>query len=66
QSVAPGLPMTYSVAGFRDVISSGYVSRMWTDAGVLAIFAATFAVLSFAFFTLLRRRNEEEAGKAAA
>jgi putative membrane protein len=66
QSVAPWLPMTYSVAGFRDVISSGYVSRMWTDAGVLAIFAATFALLSFAFFTLLRRRNEEEAGSAAA
>jgi putative membrane protein len=66
QGVAPWLPMTYSVAGFRDVISSGDVSRMWSDAGVLAIYAAAFAGLSLAFFTLLRRRNEAEADKAAA
>ncbi len=66
QGVAPWLPMTYSVAGFRDVISSGYVSRMWTDAGVLAIYAAAFAALSLAFFTLLRRRNAAEADKLAA
>lgn len=66
QGVAPWLPMTYSVAGFRDVISSGDVSRMWSDAGVLAIYAAAFAALSLAFFTLLRRRNETEADKAAA
>ncbi|MDQ6423350.1 YhgE/Pip domain-containing protein [Paenibacillus sp. LHD-117] len=58
QAVAPWLPMTYSVAGFRDVISSGDVGRMWGDAGVLAIFAGAFALLSFAFFTLLRRRGE--------
>ncbi|MHA6482270.1 YhgE/Pip family protein [Paenibacillus sp. strain BS8-2] len=62
QGIAPWLPMTYSVAGFRDVISSGYVSRMWGDAGVLIIFAAAFAVLSLAFFMLLRRRNEETVG----
>lgn len=66
QGVAPWLPMTYSVAGFRDVISSGYVSRMWSDAGVLAIYAVAFAALSLAFFSFLRRRNGEEAGRAAA
>lgn len=63
QGVAPWLPMTYSVAGFRDVISSGYVGRMWGDAGVLAIYAVAFAAMSLAFFTLLRRRNN--AGEAA-
>lgn len=65
QHIAPWLPMTYSVAGFRDVISSGNVSRMWTDAGMLAIFAAAFAVLSLAFFTILRRRGGEEAAEVA-
>ncbi|RIX60212.1 YhgE/Pip domain-containing protein [Paenibacillus nanensis] len=60
QHVSPWLPMTYSVAGLRDVISSGELSRMWNDVGLLAVYAAAFAVLSLTYFIISHRKGRGE------
>lgn len=57
QHVSPWLPMTYSVAGLKDVISSGELSRMWNDVGLLAIYAIVFAALSLAYFVISHRKG---------
>ncbi|MFD0589584.1 YhgE/Pip family protein [Paenibacillus sp. GCM10027627] len=57
QHVTPWLPMTYSVAGLKDVISSGELSRMWSDAGVLAIFGVGFSVLTLIYFSVTHRKE---------
>ncbi|MCR2804169.1 YhgE/Pip domain-containing protein [Paenibacillus soyae] len=56
QHVSPWLPMTYSVAGLKDVISSGDVDRMWTDVGLLAVYGAAFAALSLTYFVICHRK----------
>lgn len=56
QKVTPWMPMTYSVSGFKDVISSGDFGAMWTSAGVLAIIAVLFAALTYVFFTASHRK----------
>lgn len=60
QHVSPWLPMTYSVAGLKDVISSGEFSRMWNDVGLLAIYAIAFAVLSLTYFIITHRKDRGE------
>lgn len=57
QHVSPWLPMTYSVAGLKDVISSGELGRMWTDVGLLAIYGVAFAALSLAYFVISHRKE---------
>ncbi|MBH5318650.1 YhgE/Pip domain-containing protein [Paenibacillus sp. GSMTC-2017] len=57
QHVTPWLPMTYSVAGLKDVISSGDVGRMWGDVGVLAVFGVLFAVMTLIYFITSHRRE---------
>lgn len=66
QHVTPWLPMTYSVAGLKDVISSGDSAAMWTQAGALGIFAAVFAALTLAYFIASHRRGNAGAGMEAA
>jgi len=67
QKVTPWMPMTYSVAGFKDVISNGDYSSMWSNAGYLFVFAIVPAVLSLAYFTFVHRNTEHgEDFKAAA
>lgn len=56
QKVTPWLPMTYSVAGLKDVISSGDFSAMWTHASFLAMFTLLFAGLSRLFFAGAHRK----------
>ncbi|RKN74953.1 YhgE/Pip domain-containing protein [Paenibacillus ginsengarvi] len=56
QKVTPWMPMTYSVSGFKDVISSGDFGAMWTSAGVLAVIAVLFAALTYVFFTASHRK----------
>lgn len=46
------LPMTYSVAGFKAVISSGDYSKMWANAGVLVIFMTLFIVSTWIYFVI--------------
>lgn len=57
QHVSHWLPMTYSVAGLKDVISSGEFSRMWNDVGLLAIYAIAFAALSLTYFIISHRKG---------
>ncbi|TDL80753.1 YhgE/Pip domain-containing protein [Peribacillus frigoritolerans] len=61
------LPMTYSVSGFKAVISSGDFAFMWQQAGILAIFIAAMMIGTIAyFFFALRKNKREEAEELAA
>lgn len=57
QKVTPWLPMTYTVAGFKEVISSGSFSAMWNDAAVLAVFAVIFASITLTYFVTVHRKQ---------
>jgi len=54
----PLLPMTYSVRGFKAVISTGHYSVMWSDAGMLAIYGVAFLALTFGYFMTRDRESE--------
>ncbi|MBM7647599.1 putative membrane protein [Bacillus ectoiniformans] len=51
------LPMTYSVNALKAVISSGDFSFMWTNNGILGLFAAGCLVLTVIFFRGLYKRQ---------
>ncbi|MBU8877375.1 YhgE/Pip domain-containing protein [Bacillus sp. FJAT-29790] len=51
------LPMTYSVSGFKAVISSGDFSFMWHNAGILLIFTSIFIAGTFSYFTAMHKRR---------
>lgn len=55
----PLLPMTYSVSGFKAVISSGDYSAMWSDAGLLALYGVVFLAFTFTYF--MTRDQDHEA-----
>ncbi|WP_138754974.1 YhgE/Pip family protein [Paenibacillus sinopodophylli] len=69
QKISPFLPMTYAVAGFRDIVSSGDYSSLVRDVATLAGIAILFAALSYTYFTLSHRKLKSEgvgqAGTAA-
>src|SRR5690625_1134394 len=50
-------PMTYSVFGFKAVISSGDYSAMWQNAGVLIAFAIGFMLLTISYFVVMFKRK---------
>jgi putative membrane protein len=59
------LPMTYSVSGFKAVISSGDFSFMWQQAGILAIFIGAMMIGTIGyFFSALRKNKREELEEA--
>ncbi|WP_337104273.1 YhgE/Pip domain-containing protein [Paenibacillus sp. YIM B09110] len=66
QAISPWLPMTYSVAGFRDIISSGDYSSLWSDSLILAGIALLFALLSYGYFTYSHRKAKSENGSETA
>ncbi|UQD51343.1 YhgE/Pip domain-containing protein [Bacillus methanolicus] len=51
------LPMTYSVAGFRAVISSGNFSFMWENIMMLLIFALVFITGTMGYFHIIYKRR---------
>lgn len=51
------LPMTYSVAGFKAVISSGDFGAMWSNAGILLIFAVASMLLTLSYFIIMYKRR---------
>ncbi|XJZ28121.1 YhgE/Pip family protein [Bacillota bacterium Lsc_1132] len=51
------LPMTYSVQGFKAVISSGDLVVLWKNASILLFFTAIFMLGSFAYFTMRHRHD---------
>lgn len=57
QAVNAFFPMTYSVAGFKAVISSGDFSFMWHNAGVLAGFIGLFIAGTIVYFQLMYKRR---------
>lgn len=66
QQVTPWLPMTYSVAGLKDVISSGDFGSMWKQAALLGVFAVLCAAMTYAYFTAAHRRMKRRKQTAAA
>ncbi|MED4943000.1 YhgE/Pip domain-containing protein [Heyndrickxia coagulans] len=53
----PLLPMTYSVRGFKAVVSSGEMGVMWQNAGILLIYIAAAEVLTLLYFVIRYRRQ---------
>lgn len=65
QKVSPFLPMTYSVAGFRDIISSGDYGKVGGYMATMAGIAILFAVLSYIYFTLSHRKTKSDSADPA-
>lgn len=57
QPISALLPMTYSVAGFKAVISSGDYSFMWQNAAILGIFSVLFIAGTIFYFTAMYKRR---------
>lgn len=53
----PLLPMTYTVKGFKAVISSGEFSVMWQNAGILLIYIVVAELLTLLYFVIHYRRQ---------
>ena len=51
------LPMTYSIKGFKAVISSGDYSVMWSNVGMLSIFAIISMLLTLSYFIVMHKRK---------
>lgn len=60
QTVNLFLPMTYTVSGFKAVISSGDFSVMWQNAGVLFGFIALFVAGTITYFAIQLRKGKGE------
>lgn len=65
----PLLPMTYSVQGFKAVISNGDYHFMWHNAGILFAFMAVSSILTAGYFIWKHRKQlvnnkQEETGIA--
>src|SRR5699024_10648608 len=46
------LPMTYSVAGFKSVISSGDYSALWHTTWILNCYSILFIIGTFSYFSI--------------
>lgn len=51
------LPMTYTVDGFKAVISSGEYSVMWFNSGILALFTIGSLLLTLSYFIVMFKRK---------
>ncbi|MDQ0861357.1 YhgE/Pip domain-containing protein [Bacillus sp. V2I10] len=60
------LPMTYSVSGFKAVISSGDFAFMWQQAGILAVFIGAMMIGTIVYFFFALRKNKSEELEEAA
>lgn len=57
QSINAFLPMTYTVSGFKAVISSGDFSFMWQNAAYLSIFILFFVVGTIVYFNAMFKKR---------
>ncbi|NHM30790.1 YhgE/Pip domain-containing protein [Neobacillus terrae] len=57
QDIMHYLPMTYSISGFRSVISTGDFGFMWDSIGHIAIFFALFLAATLTFFIAKFKRQ---------
>ncbi|MED2943929.1 YhgE/Pip domain-containing protein [Bacillus swezeyi] len=60
QVIHAALPMTYSIAGYRAVISSGDYGYMWKQAAVLGGVALVMMALTLIYFKVLLRKGKTE------
>ncbi|MCQ6282260.1 YhgE/Pip domain-containing protein [Bacillus sp. EB600] len=61
QAIAHFMPMTYTVAGFRAIISTGDFSYMWMNIGYESIFFITFLAATLVFFlTKFKRQHQPQ------
>ncbi len=61
QAIAHFMPMTYTVAGFRAVISTGDFSYMWRNIGYESLFFIAFLAATLAFFlTKFKRQHQPQ------
>jgi len=51
------LPMTYSVAGFKAVVSSGDFTVMWQNTGILIGYSVVFMLLTLSYFIVMYKRR---------
>ncbi|CAM2977305.1 YhgE/Pip domain-containing protein [Paenibacillus sediminis] len=61
----PWLPMAYSVAGYRAVISSGDWSLMWSDVATLAIYGVLGIIFTLLFFIQDSRKAKSSQDQTA-
>src|SRR5699024_12680462 len=54
------LPCTYSIDGFKNIITLGNSSKIWSDVGVLFIYLALFGILSAVVFFIRYRKISDE------
>lgn len=54
KALNPLLPMTYSVKGYKDVVSTGNFDGMWANISILAGFGLVFLALTAVYFLLNR------------
>jgi len=67
QALHPWMPMSYSVVGYRDVISVGSYEDMWTQAGkLLGILAVSILLIGVFYWHRNNRKPEEGHGQAPA
>jgi len=59
QNIMHYLPMTYTISGFRAVISTGDFSFMWNNIGHIAIFFILFLAATLIFFITKFKRQPE-------
>ncbi len=59
QKIAHFMPMTYSVAGFRAIISTGNFSFMWKNIGFESIFLIVFLAATLVFFVMKFKRQNK-------
>ncbi|MDN8591552.1 YhgE/Pip domain-containing protein [Paenibacillus sp. 11B] len=61
----PWLPMTYSVTGYKAVISSGQFGVAWDQIGILCLFAVIGLAATFTYFMVHRTNEGEELNSEA-
>lgn len=54
------LPMTYSVFAFKAVISTGDMSFLWSNNGILIGFAVACLAITFGYFTLIFKKRHSK------
>lgn len=63
KGINPLLPMTYSVSGYKAIISSGDFGAAWQHMGILAGFGAVFLAVTMVYF--LRHEHSESVSAAS-
>ncbi|MBD8498346.1 YhgE/Pip family protein [Paenibacillus arenosi] len=66
QVIGDWLPMTYTVNGFKAVISSGDTSMLLSQSGILAIYIVAFGALTLGYFVMKAREARSDQGALTA